>query len=167
MGLFRERPNGRRNHPSAGIRQSARTGWIRGIRGIGIPSGAGEMGSMVRSGGTRSRIRRAQPMLVVVQVVLLLFTMVAPVGTIAVDASPSPTDSAAPSADPSSNPSVQPSVEPSAEPSADPSVAPDPTPAPTDAPPTAAPDPTPSDAPSPSSDAPSPSSDAPSPSDVP
>src|SRR5689334_15311340 len=152
---FRCRPIAGRTYSGWGSTRSARPIGSGGL--LRRPDRAGEWHSMLASGVASRRVQRVQRALIALQILLLIFTMVAPVGTIAVEPSPSPTDSAAPSADPSSDPSVQPSVEPSAQPSADPSVAPEPTPAPTDAPPTAAPEPTPSDAPSPSSDAPSPS----------
>ncbi|HXI80614.1 MAG TPA: S8 family serine peptidase, partial [Verrucomicrobiae bacterium] len=87
------------------------------------------------------RLRR---ILIGLQVTLLIFTMVAPVGTMAADPSPTP----------SADPSAAPSTDPSATPSSDPTVPPDATPDPTVAPPTPdpttpAPDPTATPAPAP------------------
>ncbi|HET9615436.1 MAG TPA: hypothetical protein VFP22_11545, partial [Candidatus Limnocylindrales bacterium] len=107
------------------------------------------MESMLGSSAASRRIRRGQKLLIALQVLLLLFTMIAPVGTIAADPSPSASDSAAA---PSSDPSADPSAQPSATPDPTPAATPDPTPAPTDAPTPAPTDtwaPTPTDTPTP------------------
>jgi hypothetical protein len=73
---------------------------------------------MVGSSAGSRRVRRAQRVLIAMQVLLLLFSLAAPAGTMA--------------AEPSTPPSEQPSQPPSSDPSADPSAPPaDPTPAPT------------------------------------
>ena len=73
---------------------------------------------MFGSSAAPRRVRRTQRLLIGLQVLFLLFSLTAPVGTIAVEP---PVDN------PSAEPSGQPSIEPSAEPSAEPTTAPDPT----------------------------------------
>src|SRR5438034_3056958 len=133
--------------------QSARTEGGRVVD----PFGQGSRGSMDGPSAASRRFLRVWKLLIWLQVVLLLFTLAAPVGTMAAQPSLSPTDSAAPSADPSSDPSPTPSATPAATPDPTPAATPDPTPDPTPAstpepPPDATPDPTPG----PSSAAPDP-----------
>ncbi|HEX5014853.1 MAG TPA: S8 family serine peptidase, partial [Candidatus Limnocylindrales bacterium] len=84
------------------------------------------------------RVGRALRLVVWLQISLLIFSLVAPIGAIAADPSDPP-----PTEEPSSPPSAEPSPEPSAEPTAEPTALPDPTPEPT-------PDPTPDPTPAPS-----------------
>jgi hypothetical protein len=102
---------------------------------------------MIGSGSANRRSSRLWRLLIGLQVSLLVFSLMAPIGTIAADPSDppaSPPPSAEPSAPPPPDPS--PSAEPSAEPTAEPT--PDATPAPT-ADPTAEPAPEPTVAPTP------------------
>ncbi|HEY8987936.1 MAG TPA: S8 family serine peptidase, partial [Candidatus Limnocylindrales bacterium] len=87
-----------------------------------------------------SRFLRVRRILIGLQVALLLFTMVAPVGTMAADPSPAPTDSPAASTDPAPTPDPTPVATPDPTPVATPDPTPVATPDPT---PVATPDPTP------------------------
>src|SRR5438034_5981878 len=129
--------------------QSARTEGGRVVD----PFGQGSRGSMDGPSAAPRRFLRVWKLLIWLQVVLLLFTLAAPIGTMAAPPSPSPTDSAAPSADPSSDPSATPSATPDPTPDPTPAATPDPTAATTPEPP---PDATPDPTPEPSSAAPDP-----------
>nr|MBA2381651.1 S8 family serine peptidase [Chloroflexota bacterium] len=94
------------------------------------------------------RILRVRKLLIGLEIVLLLFTMVAPIGTIAAEPTPTPTQSPAPLTQPTPDPSVAPPPDPSAAPTPDPTATPMPDPTATPAP-TPSPDPSPTDAPSP------------------
>ena len=90
---------------------------------------------MIGFGSADRRTSRRWRLLIGLQVSLLVFALLAPLGTIAAD--PDPTDPP-PSEEPSSPPAPEPSAEPTAEP--EPTAAPDPT---TDPTPEATADPTP------------------------
>src|SRR4051812_32121180 len=133
MGLFRRRPNGRvifgRYRPNRAHRM-----------GPGVVSGTHPsrgVVSMLGSSAAWRPFRRVQKLLIGLQVLLLLFSLVAPIGTIAAEPASAPADTAAPSSDPSADPSVDPTPAPAAtpDPQPDPPAAPPgPTPAPTAAP---------------------------------
>nr|MBA2720158.1 tandem-95 repeat protein [Chloroflexota bacterium] len=97
---------------------------------------------MSGSSAASRQFLRVRRVLIGLQVVLLLFSMVAPAGTIAAEPSPAPTESPAPITDPTPSvapaPSTDPlpSVDPTATPAPDPTATPtpDPTPTPTPAP---------------------------------
>ncbi|MFL5724894.1 MAG: hypothetical protein ACJ77F_00995, partial [Chloroflexota bacterium] len=98
------------------------------------------------------RFRRAWRLLIGFQVALLVFSLVAPIGTIAADPTdppdspPASQDPSAPPPDPSATPDPAPTADPAADPS--PAATPDPAVAPTAAPP---PDATPAPTPEPTS----------------
>ena len=97
------------------------------------------------SAATR-RFLRLRRILIGLQVSLLVFSMVVPVGTMAADPSPNPTDNPAATTDPTATP-TDPAPPPDATPDPtaipDPTAAPDPTPAPTSTPDSTPPDATP------------------------
>src|SRR3954465_3483163 len=132
-----------------GLAGSIHSGWIshppsaRTDRGRDVdPFGQGSRGSMDGPSAAPRRFLRVWKVLIWLQILLLLFTLAAPIGTMAADPSPSPSDN--PSAEPSSDPTPDPTAVPTATPDPTPAATPDPTSAPTQAPdPSAAPDPTP------------------------
>ena len=105
---------------------------------------------MFGSSAASRRFLRVRKFLIGLQVILLLFTMIAPVGTIAADPTPAPSESPTPSeptpsVDPSPSVDPAPSADPTAPPP-DPTATPDPTTAPD---PSVVPDPTPEPTPDP------------------
>ena len=105
---------------------------------------------MFGSSAASRRFLRVRKLLIGLQVILLLFTMIAPVGTIAADPTPAPSESPTPSeptpsVDPSPSVDPAPSADPTAPPP-DPTATPDPTTAPD---PSVVPDPTPEPTPDP------------------
>jgi len=118
----------------------------RSGRGVGI--------DMFGSSAAPRRVRHVQRFLIALQVLLLVFTLAAPAGTIAADSSAPPSEqpSQPPSADPSTPP-ADPTPDPTAAPTPDPTATPDPTPDATPAPPDPTPDPTPNATPEATPDA--------------
>src|SRR5215212_853050 len=97
--------------------------------------------SMFGPSAASRRFLRLRRILIGLQVVLLLFSMAAPVGTIAAEPSSAPTESSTPSSDPTPSTDPMPDLTPDATAASEPTTAPDPTvvPDPSTAP---APDPT-------------------------
>src|SRR5436309_15176598 len=78
--------------------------------------------SMMGSAAALRPLRRVRKLLIGMQIMLLLFSLVAPVGTMAADPSGGPVDT------PSAAPTSDPSVDPTPAPTDTPAVTPDPTP---------------------------------------
>src|SRR6266550_3844442 len=127
---------------SAGMHLSS---WLRGHTHWGSPGpacrtpttlrgqGVWGMSSSVSSTSSTAGSRRVWRFLIGLQVALLVFSLVAPIGTLAADPSPQPSDS----------PTASTAPDPTPAPTPDPTATPDPTPAPTpDATPTPTPEPT-------------------------
>ena len=114
------------------------------------------MSSSVSSTSSTARSARVWRFLIGLQVALLVFSLVAPIGTLAADPSPQPSDSPTASTppDPTPAPTPDPTATPDPTPAPTPDVTPTPTPEPTVAPtpePTVAPTPEPTATPAPTS----------------
>src|SRR3954471_14093206 len=109
----------------------------------GTHSGRG-VGSMFGSSAAAWRPRRVWRLLIALQIALMVFSLAAPIGTLAADPSDppaGPSDSPTPSSDPPPSADPTPSSDPTPSQAPDPTATADPTPVPD---PTATPDPTPS-----------------------
>src|SRR4051812_46239886 len=114
MGLcFRHRSYGRQDLFRVGSPPTSAQSI--GLRGLFCDRSGRGVVSMLGSSAAWRPFRRVQKLLIGLQVLLLLFSLVAPIGTIAAEPPSAPADSAAPS-DPSADPSVDPTPAPTATP---------------------------------------------------